>query len=99
MIPVGKTFSLIGQVGAAAINQIDAWQPVFLCDLLGAQVLLDRHRVVGATFHRGIVADDHDLAAFDAADTGDHRRTGGGAVIHAMGSGCADFQKWRAGIE
>jgi hypothetical protein len=63
MVAVGKHLVLVGQVGAAAVHQVDAGQAVLRGDLLRAQVLLDRHRVVGAALHRGVVADDHDLAA------------------------------------
>ena len=43
-------------------------------DLLRAQVLLDRHRVVGAALHRRVVGDDHAFLPVDAADAGDHAR-------------------------
>jgi len=64
------------QVGAARIDQIDARQAVLLGNLLRAEMLLDRHRIVSAALHRGVVADDHRLAARHAADAGDHSRTG-----------------------
>jgi hypothetical protein len=41
-------------------------------DLLRAQMLLHRQRIVGAALHGGVVDDDHHLAALDAADAGDH---------------------------
>jgi hypothetical protein len=66
---------LVGQVGAAGVDQVDARQPVHLRDLLCAQVLLHRQRVVGATLHGGIVADDQAFDARDAADAGDHAGT------------------------
>jgi hypothetical protein len=36
-------------------------------DLLGAQVLLDRHRVVGAALDRGVVGDDQAFGRPDDA--------------------------------
>ncbi len=42
-------------------TQINAGQPVFECDLLSAQVLLDGDREVGASLHCRVVADDHAL--------------------------------------
>ena len=48
MLAVGKHFSLMRQVGAAAIHQIDAGQPVLARDFLRAQMFLHRHRKVGA---------------------------------------------------
>src|SRR5215470_7981789 len=43
---------LLGQERAARIDEVDARQPVLDRDLLAAQVLLHRHRVVGAALHR-----------------------------------------------
>ena len=63
MLLVGKHLGLMGEVRAAAIDQIDARQAVLLRNLLRAQVLLHRHRKVSAALHRRIVADDHALAA------------------------------------
>ena len=84
MIAVGKHLVLVGQIGAAGIDQIDAGQPVLPGDLLGAQVLLHRHRIIGAALHRGVVADHHDLATLDAADPGDQPGGRDVAAIHAV---------------
>ena len=74
MVAVGEDLGLVRQVGAAAVDQIDARQPVLLGDLLRAQVLLDGQRIVSAAFDRRVVADDHHLPARDAADAGDDAR-------------------------
>jgi hypothetical protein len=74
MVAVGEHLGLVGQVGAAGIDQIDAGQVVLFGDLLRPQVLLHGHREVGAALHRRIVGDDHDLAARDPADAADHAR-------------------------
>ena len=74
MVAVGEHLILIGQVGAAGIHQIDAGQPVFSGDFLRAQMLLHRHRIIGAALHGGIVADHHDLLALDPADPGNQSR-------------------------
>src|SRR3546814_3143478 len=66
MVTIGKDLGLMRQVGTARIDAVDARQPVELGDLLRAEVLLDRHRIIGAALHRGIVAHDHHLAAGDA---------------------------------
>ena len=71
MLAVGKHLGLVRQVGAAGIDQIDARQPVLARDLLRAQMLLHRHRIIGAALDRRIVADDHAFAALDAPDAGD----------------------------
>ena len=62
MIAVGEDLGLVRQVRAAAVDQIDARQPVLLGDLLRAEVLLHRHRIISAAFDRRVVADDHHLA-------------------------------------
>ena len=58
VLAVGEDLVLQRQEGAAGIDQVDAGQPVLQGDLLGAQVLLHRHRVVGAAFDGGVVGDD-----------------------------------------
>ena len=70
----GEHLVLVRQVGAAAVDQIDAGQPVLLRDLLRAQMLLHRHREIGAALHRRVVGDDHALAPGHAADAGDDAR-------------------------
>ena len=68
MIAVRKDVGLIGQVRAAGIDQVDARQVVLAGDVLRAQMLLHRHRVVRAALHGRVVADDHAFAARDPAD-------------------------------
>ena len=46
MLAVGKDFGLVRQIGPARVDQIDAGQTVLRRDLLGAQMLLHRHRIV-----------------------------------------------------
>ena len=71
VLAVGEDLVLHGQEGAAGVDQVDARQAVLQGDLLGAQVLLDGHRVVRAALDGGVVGDDHALAAADPADAGD----------------------------
>ena len=87
------------QVRAAAVDQIDARQAVLLRDLLGAQVLLDRHREVGAALHRGGVGDDHHLPARHPADAADDPRPRRLAVIEVAGGQLADLQEGRTRIQ
>jgi hypothetical protein len=61
VVAVGEDLVLLRQEGAAGVDQVDAGQAVLLRDLLRAQVLLHRHRVVGAALHGGVVGDDHAL--------------------------------------
>ena len=61
MLPVGKHLVLVRQVRPARIDQVDAGQRVLRGDLLRPQVLLHRHRIVGAALHRGVVRHHHHL--------------------------------------
>ena len=99
MLAIGKDLGLVRQVRAAAVDQVDAWQPVRLGNLLRAQVLLHRHWIIGAALRRGVVAHDHALAARDTADPGDHARAGDFTVILIAGGELADLEEGRARIE
>ena len=99
MVAVGENLVLVRQVGAAAVHQVQAGQPVLLRDLLRAEVLLDSDGVVGAALHRGVVGDDDAFAAGDAADAGDHAAGGDVAAVHAMGRERRELEERRAGIE
>ena len=99
MLAIRKHLGLMGQIGAAGIDQIDAGQTVLRRDLLRAQMLLHRHRIIGAALDRRIVGDDHRLAAIDEADPGDQARAVHVALVHAEGGERADFEKGRAGID
>ena len=99
MLAVGKHLGLMRQVGAAGIDEIDARQAVLQRDLLGAQMLLHRHRIVGAALHGGVVADDHDEPARHAADAGDEPGAVDRVVVHAVGGERRKLQERRAEIE
>ena len=74
MLAVGEDLVLARQERAARVDQVDAGQPVLPGDLLGAQMLLDRNRVVGAAFHGRVVGHDHAFAPGYPADADDHAR-------------------------
>ena len=99
MVAVGEDLGLVRQVRAAAVDQIDARQPVLQRDLLRAQMLLHRHRIISAALHRRVVADDHRLAPRHAADPGDHPRPRDLLLVHVAGGELADLEEWRARIE
>ena len=71
MVAVGEDLVLVRQVGATGIHEVEAGKVVLAGNFLGSQMFLDGERVVGAALHRGIVAHDHALRAFDEADAGD----------------------------
>ena len=74
VVAVGEDLVLHRQERAAGVDEVDAGQAVLEGDLLRAQVLLHRHRVVGAALDGGVVGDDHDVAAVHEADAGDEAR-------------------------
>ena len=99
VVPVGKHLVLHRQERAAGVDEVDAVQVVLLGDRLGAQVLLDRERVVGAALHRGVVGDDHAVAAGDLADAGDDAGARHLALVHPVGGQRRDLEERRAGVE
>ena len=100
VLAVGKDLGLERQERAARVHEVDAGQPVLLGDLLGAQVLLDRHREVRAALDRRVVGDDHDLAARDTRPIAGHeagaRRL---AVVHPVGGERRELEERRARVE
>ena len=82
---VGEHLVLPRQERAAGVDQVDARQPVLRRDLLCAQMLLDRDRVVRAALDRRVVGHDHAFAAGHPADAGDHPGAGAFVVVHAVG--------------
>ena len=99
MVLVGEHLRPLRQVGAAGIDQIDAGKPVLHRHFLGAEMLLHRHRIVGAALHRGVVAHDHAFDAADPADAGDHARARRLVVVHVERRQRRQFEEGRAGIE
>ena len=47
MVAVGEDFRLVRQVRSAAVDEVDAGQPVLERDFLRAEVFLDRQRIIG----------------------------------------------------
>ena len=99
VVAVGEDVVLPWQVGAAGVDQVDAGQAVLQGDFLGAQVFLDRQRVVAAAFHGGVVGDDHAFGAGDAADAGDDACGRDFFVIDVVGGELADFQEGGAVVQ
>ena len=84
MVAVREDLGLQRQECAARVDEVHAGQLVLGCDLLRAQVLLDRERVVGAALDGGVVGDDHALLAVHDADAGHDARPRRIAVVHAV---------------
>src|SRR6185437_7628968 len=83
------------------VHQVDGGNVVVNGDVLRPNDLLGGHREEGAGFHRGIVHDEHEQAAVDAAQAGNHAgsRSAAPFFVHAVSSVDAQFEQFRAGIE
>ena len=99
VLPVGKDLGLERQERAARVDEVDAGQAVLLGDLLRAQVLLDRDRVVRAALDGGVVGDDHDFPARDPPDAGDEPGARRLAVVHPVGRQGRELEERRARVE
>jgi hypothetical protein len=99
VLAVGEDLVLARQERAARIDQIDARQAVLLRDLLRAQVLLHRHRVVGAALHRRVVGDDHAFLPWTRPMPAIMPAAGASLVVHAVGGELADLEEGRARVE
>ena len=99
VLAVGEHLVLHRQEGPAGVDQVDAGQPVVQGHLLRAQVLLHRHRVVGAALDGGVVGDDDALAAGDPPDAGDDARGRGVTVVQPVRGQRGELQERAAGVE
>ena len=99
MLAVRKDLVLVRQVGPAAVDEIDAGQPVLRRDLLRAKMLLDGHRVVGAALHRRVVGKDHHVAPRHTPDPRDRAGRRDVSAVKAVCGEEPDLEKRRAGIE
>src|SRR5437588_2404071 len=68
-------------------------------DVLGAKMLLHRHRIVGAALDGGIVGDDDAFAVADAPDPGDQARGMRVPAVEAVGRKRRELEKRRAGVD
>lgn len=76
VVLVREDVGLLGQVGAAAVDEVQAGQLVLLGDGLGAQVLLDGDGVVRAALDGAVVGDDDARDALDDAHARDDAARG-----------------------
>ena len=99
VIAVRKHLGLERQERPARIDQVEAGQAVLEGDLLRAEVLLHGDGEVGAALDRGVVGDDHHLAAGHAADAGNQAGAGRVAVVHLPRGQGRELEKRRRRIE
>ena len=98
-ILAGKDPALIRKVDPGAIDQIDDRDPLPHRDFLGPENLGDGFGPPGTGLDRRVVRDDHDFAALDNADPGNHACPGRLAVIPVGGNQETDLEPRSAGIE
>ncbi len=96
---VGEDLVLHRQERAAGIDHVDAGQIVLPRDVLRAQMLLHRHRIIGAALDGGVVGDDDAFAARNAPDAGDDAGGMDVAAIEPVGRERRQFEKGGAGID
>ena len=99
VIAVREDLRLEREERAARIDEVDARQPVLERDLLGPQVLADRHRVVGAALDRRVVGDDDAGRALDPADARDDPGAGCVVVVQAGRGEGRQLEEGRARVE
>ena len=99
VIAIGEDLRLERQERPARIDEVDAGQAVLQRDVLRADVLLHRHREVGAALDRRVVRDDHHFAAGHAADPRDEPGAGRVPVVHVVRGERRKLEKGRSGIE
>ena len=83
VVLVGEDLVLERQERAAGVDEIDDAELVLERDVLGPDVLLDRHRDERSALHRGVVGDEHPRHAVHQADTGDDAGAGHLVVVLA----------------
>ena len=93
MLAIREHLILKRQEGTAGVHQIDARKVILQGHFLRAEVLLHRHREVGATLDRGVVGDDHHLATGDPADAGDDACARRLILVHAIRGQRRQFQE------
>ena len=93
MVAVGKNLVLLRQERAARIDQVYTSEVILLGDLLRAQMLLDRQRVVRAAFDGRVVC-DHDAApAFDRCDPSHQPGRGRRIFVNAVPCKRREFEE------
>ena len=99
VISVWKHFILIRQVGPARVDQVNTGQIVLCGHFLRTQMLFHAERVVGTTFHRGVVAHNHAVHATDPAYARNGARARRSTTVHAPGCQGCQFQKRGTGVK
>ncbi len=99
VLAVREDLVLAWQMRAAGIDEIDAGEVVLPRDLLGAQMLLHRHRKIGAALDGRVIGDDHAFLAMDLPDAGDDSGGDDVLAIEAVTGELRELEEGRAEVE
>lgn len=100
VVTVWKDVGLVGEVGATAVDEVDAGKVVLLGDGLSAEMLLDGDGVVCAALDGAVVCDDDAGDAFDNSNTSDDTSSWDvGFRVQLMTSKRAELEESGAGID
>ena len=99
VVAVREDVRLERQEGTAAVDEIDARQPVLERDVLRPEVFLDGHRVIRAALDRGVVGDDDAGRVLHPADPGDDAGSRRVVVVQAVRGERAQLEEGRTRIE
>ena len=99
VIAIREHLVLPRQECAPGIDQVDAGQAVLPGDLLGAQMFLDRQRIIGPAFHRRVVGDDHAVDVAYLTNARDDARGGDFVVVQAICRELTDLQERRTLVD
>ena len=96
---IGEDLVLLRQEGAARIDHVNAGKPVLPRDILRAQMLLHRHRIIGAPLDGRVIGDDDAFAPGYPAHPGDN--AGGMHItpIETVGRQRRQFEKGRTWVD
>ena len=96
---VRENIVLLGQERTTGVDHIDARQIILAGNVLGPQMLLHRHRIVGATLDGGVVGNDHAFAPRDPSHARDDARRMHVSAVEVVSRQRRQFEKGRAGID
>ena len=99
VLPVGEHVRLEREERPTRVDEVHAREPVLLCHLLRAEVLLHRERVVRAALDGRVVRDDDAVPPFDHADPGDDPGGRGVAVVELPGGERVQLEEGGAGVD
>src|SRR4051812_31624627 len=99
MLAIRKYFGLMRQIGASGINQVQARQPVFTCDLLSTQMLLYGEWIISAALNGGVICHNHAFASGHASNAGDDPGGVNLIFVNSESGQRREFQEMRTGID